>query len=281
MRAVPRDVLTQLADGTTESVNLMEWLAADMPALARKLAAEVAIPDLSRALIAAAGAMSGVGVTERLKIAGHALAGHASPGSGPYEMLSRHKSDLVRQWVCYAANDSSLIIPLDRRLEATLRFAADGNMSVREAAWMAFRPHLARQINVALPLVALLASDADPNVRRFAVEVTRPRSVWGCHLQALKHRPGRALGLLEQVRDDPSRYVQLAVGNWLNDASKSRPDWVLELSERWSRSASAHTKFILRRGLRTISRVSAADRASDQRNVLVTSAPVSATSPPW
>ena len=47
---------------------------------------------------------------------------------------------------------------------------------------MAFRPHFAAHVTGALPMLASVALDSDPNVRRFAVEVSRPRSVWGSTL---------------------------------------------------------------------------------------------------
>ena len=61
------------------------------------------------------------------------------------------------------------------------------------------------------------------------------------------------MALLEPVRSDPERYVQNAVANWLNDASKSRPDWVRGVCERWEReSPTRETAWIVRRGLRTL-----------------------------
>jgi len=59
--------------------------------------------------------------------------------------------------------------------------------------------------------------------------------------------------LLLPVRSDPSRYVQNATANWLNDASKSRPEWVRDVCERWAReSPTKETGYIVRRALRTL-----------------------------
>jgi 3-methyladenine DNA glycosylase AlkC len=252
MSDVPPAVLQALAAGEIETVNLMEWLAADMASLARKVGAEIG-GGAGTALADASADMMGAGVTDRLRAGGRAIA-KAAWGTPAFARLARHKSDLVRQWACYGVNDSSLSLSLDDRLRETLPFAADSNMSVRETAWMAFRPHLAEYFEEALPLLEELALHADANIRRFAVEVTRPRSVWGAHLPVLKCDPERAVRLLDRVKEDPSRYVKLAVGNWLNDASKSRPDWVVRTCRRWDDVENPHTRFMTKRGLRTLAR---------------------------
>ena len=49
--------------------------------------------------------------------------------------------------------------------------------------------------------------------------------------------------------------MQNAVANWLNDASKSRPELVIALTERWSaESPTKATAYIVRRALRTLRR---------------------------
>lgn len=260
MAAVPEDVRALLARGETESVNLMEWLATDMSALAHAVAADCD-DQTAAALLAAATAMSGLGVTGRLLAAGRAIAEGVGAEGERFEWLAKHPSDIVRQWACYAVNDPGANGTVGDRLKATLRFADDQNMSVRETAWMAFRPHLAANVDGVLPLLMPLTSDLSANIRRFAIEVTRPRSVWGAHIAALKRHPERAAMLLEAVSADESRYVQLAVGNWLNDASKSRPDWVETVCKRWACNGSRHTEFITRRGSRSMSRKSVRTRA--------------------
>ena len=257
MSEVPPEVLVQLANGSHETVNLMEWLAADMGRLARSVARDIQGAELRDALIDVADRMQGAGVISRLKLAGAAIARSTRLPDEDYHRLAHHRSDLVRQWACYAVNDGSLAMPLAARLTATLPFAADANMSVREAAWMAFRPHLAAELDSGLKLLLSASTSEDANVRRFSVEVTRPRSVWGAHIERLKREPGLASALLENVRTDPSRYVQLAVGNWLNDASKTRADWVEALCAQWSDGRNRHTDFMVRRGLRSIRRVGA------------------------
>ncbi|RYG88303.1 MAG: DNA alkylation repair protein [Alphaproteobacteria bacterium] len=252
MAEVPASVLRDLAAGRCESVNLMEWLAADMAELAQTVAQETSHAGLRLALERAAPEVRALKITGRLILLGDAIAGVAEPGSAPFEELASHRSDLVRQWACYAAIRSPRSRGLAGRMHAALPFAADPNMSVRETAWMAFRPYLAAELSLGLGLLENVVADNDPNIRRFGVEVSRPRSVWGAHLAPLKADPSLGRALLERVRRDPSRYVQLAAGNWLNDAAKTAPDWVRDLARDWSADSSTHTHHIIRRGLRSL-----------------------------
>lgn len=250
---IPEFVLGELSSGRCESVNLMEWLAADMCMLARSVADETKNVKLKQALIGLAQSMSGQSITSRLLSAGSAIAGSVR-SQEEFLHLSTHKSDLVRQWACYAVNDPAMRFDTQTRLKSTLLFAADSNMSVRETAWMAFRPALLTNLDFCLSCLTPLASDVDANIRRFAVEVSRPRSVWGAHISQLKRNPSLAQTLIEPLKDDSAKYVQLSVGNWLNDASKTRPDWVLEICNRWAASGGGNTLLIVKRALRTLTR---------------------------
>jgi 3-methyladenine DNA glycosylase AlkC len=250
---VPPPILARLAAGEIETVNLMEWLAVDMSALALSVSKQVGKGRLASALRSASKDIAEKSITERLQILGSAVTVSGVHLDDPdFVALSGHRSDLVRQWACYGVNDPMRALSLRERLRRTLTYASDQNMTVREAAWMAFRPHLQRNLTRGLELLQKTASHADANRRRFAVEVSRPRSVWGAHISQLKREPGIAEPLLDEVREDSSRYVQLAAGNWINDAAKSRPDWVVSLCDRWMRTPAPQTRKIVLRGLRTL-----------------------------
>jgi 3-methyladenine DNA glycosylase AlkC len=167
-------------------------------------------------------------------------------------LLAGDRSDVVRSFACFAlANRKGQKLP--RKLTAIKPLAADEHFGVREFAWMAVRPHVALDLATGIRELAKWTGHADANVRRFASEVTRPRGVWCRHIEALKHEPELALPILEPLRADPSEYVRASVGNWLNDASKSRPDFVRDLCDRWSRdSPIAETQAICRKALRTL-----------------------------
>jgi len=122
---------------------------------------------------------------------------------------------------------------------------------------MAVRDAVVGSLDEALALLQPWVRDDDPNIRRFASELTRPRGVWCAQIEALKAEPWRALPLLEPLRADGSRYVQNSVANWLNDASKTQAEWVDGVCARWVKESNvAETRYIAKRALRTLAKTS-------------------------
>lgn len=245
--AIPAAVLRELNHGRDETRNLCEFLAIDQTALAAAVLPALLGPRAAEPALAAATAVIGLGIMQRVRGIGLGLMA-GSPAQ--LRKLANHRSDVVRCWACVAV----LAQPgrsLAERLDDARPFAADAHFGVRELAWMELRPHLAGDLPTALELLRAWATDADANIRRCASEATRPRGVWCAHLKALIADPTPAEALLTSLRADPARYVQLSVGNWLNDAGKTHPAWITELAARWRREApGVHTESILRRGLR-------------------------------
>jgi 3-methyladenine DNA glycosylase AlkC len=61
--------------------------------------------------------------------------------------------------------------------------------------------------------------------------------------------------ILEPLKSDEAKYVQDSVGNWLNDASKTRPDFVLQLCEKWAKeSPTKATNYIIQKARRTLAK---------------------------
>jgi 3-methyladenine DNA glycosylase AlkC len=251
---IPAEVLDALNEGLVPTVNLNEFLALDLPRLARNVARHVGISSASERLedtLAMLAAFKPVKRHEHVARAFYDLVEPRHDRDTVAHALATHPSDVVRcwaaQWIMFAR------MPLSRKLDGVRRFAADPHFGVREVAWMAVRDEVAGSVDEAVALLLPWVGDADANIRRFASELTRPRGVWCAQIETLKREPWRALALIEPLRADPSRYVQNSVANWLNDASKTQPQWVDEVCERWSReSASTHTAYIVRRARRSL-----------------------------
>lgn len=238
-------VRAALSRGEIPSVNLAESLAVEFDVLLFHAAPTIGEPAIERMKLA-----SGEGVTTRMKLAAELLLTRFGPGG--IDTIAGHTSDTVRGWACTMIGLEA-DRTLDERLARIRPFADDPHYGVREWAWMALRPHIvpdpARAIKRLKPWVA----SHRPNLRRFAVEATRPRGVWCAHIPALKADPAPGLPLLEPLRADDEKYVQDAVANWLNDAGKTSAGWVRELTDRWlDESDTKATRRIVTRARRNL-----------------------------
>ncbi|MCW7536933.1 DNA alkylation repair protein [Aquabacterium sp. A7-Y] len=256
MAVIAVDRLHELNLGA-QTKNLAECLAIDQAGLARAVLPSLGLETGAEAVAQVAEGARAAGISRQLVLIADALRETLHKEHRQAEILlaaSRHRSDTVRSWAAFAIARDERGMPLQDRLESMRPFAADLHFGVREWAWMAVRPHLARDIPHAIACLKPWTSDPDANIRRFAVESVRPRGVWCEHIKELKEQPQLAESLLSSLRADTSKYVQDSVANWLNDASKSRPEWVVELCERWEADGNANTKRIISRALRTINK---------------------------
>lgn len=252
---VPKEVRSLLDLGVIETVNLAEWLVVDQESLARNLFQEENWGFLLKPLEESFGLLKIKTAPKKIEVLGKVLA-QGFPTKAQFEhallKLKQHRSDIVRSWACYMIGMLSGL-SLQQSLKCIHPLAADTNMSVRETAWLAIRPRIITQLEESLRLLTELCVHRDANVRRFASEITRPRGVWCNHIPALKENPELGLPLLEPLRCDESIYVRNSVGNWLNDASKTKPHWVRDVCKRWGKeSPTKETAYIVRRGLRTL-----------------------------
>ena len=118
---------------------------------------------------------------------------------------------------------------------------------------MALRPEIEKNLKKSILILNNWTKNTDENIRRFTTESIRPRGVWCKHIESLKEKPEQALAILEELKSDQSKYVQDSVGNWLNDASKTKPDFVIKLCNKWkTESPTIETERIIKRALRTI-----------------------------
>lgn len=97
--------------------------------------------------------------------------------------LAGHRSDSVRCWAAYMIGLDERLC-LEDKLAGIRPFAADFHFGVREIAWMAVRESIAHELQEAISLLCKWVHDADANIRRFAIESTRPRGVWAKHIGA-------------------------------------------------------------------------------------------------
>jgi 3-methyladenine DNA glycosylase AlkC len=248
IKEIPKDILELLNFGKIESANLVEWLAIDQLLLLKNLL-EYLKPLLDRIekqkkpTVNSLNEAIGEGILDLSRL---------NNDTEFLKILSTHISDSVRCWAAYTIGKNAELTILEK-LKGLQTFAADTHFGVREIAWMAVRPSISKELLESLKILESWTSNKNEYIRRFACEATRPRGVWCEHIKALKQNPSLGLSIIEPLHSDPSKYVQDSVANWLNDASKSNPHFVIDLCNDWQKEGNTkETQYIIKRALRTV-----------------------------
>ncbi len=253
---IPKEVLQLLNLGKIETVNLTEWLAVDHINLIRTNFEKIGISKENISLIVERIETEKKPSTmNTIKLVGATLYERYSDTEELDKIfvnLSSHLSDSIR---CYAPYLISLNenLSINEKLNQSKKLIADHHFGVREIVWMALRPKIEENLEESIEILSGWTKSENENIRRFTTESTRPRGVWCKHIEKLKENPQLALPILEPLKSDKSKYVQDSIGNWLNDASKSEPDFVIGLCEKWKKeSPTRETEKIIKRAKRTI-----------------------------
>ncbi|WP_340033217.1 DNA alkylation repair protein [Paenibacillus sp. FSL E2-0202] len=254
---IPVEIVELLNKGYLQSVNLTEWLAVDHLVLLENVLNELGFEQEAKPILQRLNALSEKKIMKLIPVISREWqllfdCKSELERSRLFAVLAHHKSDSVRCWAAYIVGQNhqwSLV----QKLTAIRPFAADGHFGVREISWMALRESVIAELDASIELLKAWIHDQDANIRRFAIELTRPHGVWAKHITALKENPAIALPLLEPLNSDPEKYVQDSVSNWLNDASKSHPAWVQQICDEWlNLSGTKETKRIVTRATRSI-----------------------------
>ncbi|WP_298648916.1 DNA alkylation repair protein [uncultured Proteiniphilum sp.] len=253
---ISADILQQLNAGQIETANLVEWLAVDQKLLLENLLKQNKRTDYLKPVFAKIDRLKKQTVNTINEAIGTELFEQTSKNNDKefLMIMSNHNADLVRCWATYTIGKNESL-NITETLVQIQSFAADKHFGVREICWMAIRPKIARNLDKSIEILSGWTTNQDVNIRRFTTESTRPRGVWCEHIEALKQNPELGLPILETLKSDKAKYVQDSVGNWLNDASKTQPEFVKELCRQWeTESNTKETKYITRKALRTLNK---------------------------
>ena len=118
-------------------------------------------------------------------------------------------------------------------------------------AEFAVRPFIIKHEERMMAQMSIWARHDNEHVRRLASEGCRPALPWGQALPRFKKDPSLVLGILEELKADPSLYVRKSVANNLNDISKTHPDLVARIAMDWY-GQNKCTDWIVKHGCRTL-----------------------------
>ncbi len=248
MIEVPGNVKQALSSGWVATKNLTEWHATDRQKLLETVclqlnfdSTEIWTGELLKYSALKQSIAIGQWLSYRIKV-----------GDENWQFLAGHASDVVREWAAIVVGQMK-DTTFARKLAWIKQFAEDSHSGLREIAWLTLRSDVILSPENAIKSLVPWTGSRSERLRRFAAEITRPCGVWCSHFSMLKERPEMGLPILEPLRSDASMYVKNSVGNWLNDASKSQPQWVQVIAASWlDDSPTVDTKYIVKRALRTI-----------------------------
>lgn len=113
------------------------------------------------------------------------------------------------------------------------------------------RPFIIRYPNEMMIQMLVWSTHKHWGVRRLASEGCRPRLPWAMALPDLKKAPASIIPILENLKNDPARFVRLSVANNLNDIAKDNPEIVINLAKKWY-GETKEVNWIIKHGCRTL-----------------------------
>ena len=122
----------------------------------------------------------------------------------------------------------------------------------RNTSEYAIRPFIKKYPNQTMAQLYDWASHSNFHVRRLASEGGRPRLPWASKLDLLIRDPKPLYPILDQLKDDHSKYVQKSVANCLNDLFKDNYAITRQRVDQWVTGASKQRKWIIKHSTRTL-----------------------------
>lgn len=132
-----------------------------------------------------------------------------------------------------------------------LSVAALAGYTPLSSSEFAVRPFIIKHEERMMEQMLVWTRHENEHIRRLASEGCRPQLPWGQAMTGFKKDPTPVLGVLEQLKADPSLYVRKSVANNLNDISKTHPELVTQIAKAWY-GKNQHTDWIVKHGCRTL-----------------------------
>ncbi len=115
------------------------------------------------------------------------------------------------------------------------------------------RPYLEQYTNKTLAQMKRWSKNKNKHVRRLSSEGVRPRLPWAKKLDIFIQDPTPIIPILDNLKDDHSKYVQKSVANCINDILKDNPDIGKEIIDNWNQpKISKPRQWIIKHALRNL-----------------------------
>lgn len=120
----------------------------------------------------------------------------------------------------------------------------------RNTGEYAIRPFIRKDFEKVMKQIAFWAKSDNFHIRRLASEGIRPRLPWATKLDLFIDNPVPVIKILNQLKDDKSKYVQNSVANNLNDILKDNYEIGKRTVDKWLDNAGKERKWIIKHALR-------------------------------
>ncbi len=123
----------------------------------------------------------------------------------------------------------------------------------RNTSEYAIRPFLENHLDKTMEQMTKWSTSSNKHVRRLSSEGIRPRLPWAKKLDVFIENPKPIIPILNNLKDDHSKYVQKSVANCVNDILKDNFEIGKELIEHWSDGEiGKERKWIIKHSLRNL-----------------------------
>ncbi len=129
---------------------------------------------------------------------------------------------------------------------------AISEITKRNTGEYAIRPYLELYTQQTLAVMRLWSKDDNRHLRRLSSEGLRPRLPWAKKMDMFVQNPKLIIPILNNLKDDSSKYVQKSVANCLNDILKDNFKIGQELINKWSIDATKERQWIIKHALRNL-----------------------------
>jgi len=134
-----------------------------------------------------------------------------------------------------------------------ISLSAIEEVTKRNTGEYTIRPFIERYPEKVMKQMLKWSKDKNRHVRRLASEGGRPRLPWASKLDLFIDDPKPLLPILENLKNDPSKYVQKSVANCINDILKDNLELAKELLEKWSKgNVTKERQWIIKHSLRNL-----------------------------
>lgn len=136
--------------------------------------------------------------------------------------------------------------------EFDLSMEAIKEITKRNTSEYAIRPFIEKYPEKTITQMVEWSKDESFHIRRLASEGGRPRLPWASKLDVFIEDPLPLLPILENLKDDSSKYVQKSVANCINDILKDNLEIGKGLVESWKPNPTKERKWIIKHALRNL-----------------------------